>query len=80
LPEPTNPVTFGVFFTRCHASSDISISMMMCREELALDLAALAPFISTSVSVGMRISRTPPPSPSLPRGFRFWRTRSSKPE
>ena len=29
LPDPTNPVTLGVFLTRCQASSDISISTMM---------------------------------------------------
>ena len=29
LAGPTKPVTFGVFFTRCHDSSDISISTRM---------------------------------------------------
>ena len=28
-PAPTNPVTFGVFFTTCHAWSDMFISTRM---------------------------------------------------
>src|SRR5579864_9027500 len=63
-PAPTNPVTFGVFFTTCHALSDICISTRMYPGKNRRELfTSRPPRFSTMSSVGIRISPISSPRP-----------------
>ena len=63
-PEPTKPVTFGVFFTTCQVASFISMLISTYPgKNFFLEMTFAPSRISTTSSVGMRIS---PMSLSIP--------------
>ena len=75
-PEPTNPVTLGVFFTTCQVVSVISMLIRTYPgKNFFLEITLAPSRISTTSSVGIRIS---PMLSTMPRAsalcFRLSRT------